>query len=313
MGSVCAESAPPPASLVPLPVPGRISASPKTADALASSSDDTAKLTPRANTSHSASDTSPPMPPATSAPRQPKVKARKGMAKGIRMVPALATNVETPNARLRRSGSNRVATVLMVSGVCTASVTPRPTRAATTCAVEMAQPWAMAAALHAVAPSCIERLTPIRSTIQPVKRKAKAAENCVTAARSPKSLSVQPKSAIMSGLRMAMIGRSMALNTPARHKVANSAQRRRGDMWCIGAIVLLPRFDGNSNMALQGFAGDKVSPHGFTGPGLRLSIRSHRPPIPCEGRCQRRFCHVGHDPISGGVGVDAVAGQAVAR
>ena len=85
----------------------------------------------------------------------------------------------------------------------------------------------MAARLQALAPTCIERFTPSRSTSQPVNRKAKAAENWVTAARSPKSLSVQAKAAIMSGLRIAMIGRSIALNTPAMHSTVNSDQRRR--------------------------------------------------------------------------------------
>lgn len=156
------------------------------------------------------------------------------------MVPAPASIVAKPKAKLRLSGGNSVATVLMVSGVCTASVTPRPTRAATTCHVDSAQPWAIAARLHAEAPTCIERFTPSRSTSQPVNRKAKAAENCVTAARSPKSLSVQPKSAIMSGLRIAMIGRSIALNTPAMHSTVNSDQRRRLDRageWSAAAIT----------------------------------------------------------------------------
>jgi hypothetical protein len=60
----------------------------------------------------------------------------------------------------------------------------------------------------------------------------------VTAARSPKSLSVQPKSAIMSGLRIAIIGRSMALNTPATHSTVNSDQRRRGVMTVISNASL---------------------------------------------------------------------------
>ena len=87
----------------------------------------------------------------------------------------------------------------------------------------------MAATLHADAPSCIERLTPRRSTSQPVNRNAKAAANCVTAARSPKSLSVHPKSAIISGLRIAMMGRSIALKIPAMHSTIKSDQRRVGE------------------------------------------------------------------------------------
>ena len=186
--------------------------------------------TPRASHIHASKDTKPPIPPATSAPRQPTASASAGMTKGIAIVPAPASIVAKPKAKLRLSGGNSVATVLMVSGVCTASVTPSPTLAATTCHVLKAQPWAMAARLQAEAPTCIERLTPSRSTSQPVNRKAKAAENCVTAARSPKSLSVQPKSSIMSGLRIAMIGRSIALNTPAMHSTVNRLQRRRGAM-----------------------------------------------------------------------------------
>ena len=184
---------------------------------------------PRASHIQATSESNPPIPPATSAPRQPTLKASAGITKGIAIVPAPASIVAKPKAKLRWSGANSVATVLIVSGVCTASVTPRPMRAAITCQVVIAQPCAIAVRLHAEAPTCIERCTPSRSTSQPVNRKAKAAENCVTAARSPKSLSLQPKSAIMSGLRMAIIGRSIALNTPAMHSTVNSDQRSRAD------------------------------------------------------------------------------------
>ena len=63
------------------------------------------------------------------------------MKNGSEIVPTLAIAVPTPKASERLSGSNRVATVLIVKGVCTASVAPSPIRAATTCQAEAAQPF----------------------------------------------------------------------------------------------------------------------------------------------------------------------------
>ena len=144
------------------------------------------------------------------------------------IVPSPAIAVPTPKANERLSGAKSVATVLIVSGVCTASVAPRPMRAATTCQPAIAQPCAIAARLHVVTPAIMERSTPILSTSHPVNRKDSAAATCVTKARLAKSVSVQPRSAEMSGFRIAMTGRSMALKMPATHSSPNSVQRSAG-------------------------------------------------------------------------------------
>ena len=103
--------------------------------------------------------------------------------------PMLAIAVPTPKANDRWLAGNSVATVLIVSGVWTASVAPRPIRAATTCQADEAQPWAIAARLQVETPTMIERHTPSRSTSQPVNRKAKAAAIWVMKASWPKSAS----------------------------------------------------------------------------------------------------------------------------
>ena len=172
-----------------------------------------------------------------SAPRQPQIAAITGMKNGMVIVPSPAIAVPTPKANERLSGAKSVATVLIVSGVCTASVAPRPMRAATTCQPATAQPCAIAARLHVVTPAIMERSTPILSTSHPVNRKDSAAATCVTKARLAKSVSVQPRSAEMSGFRIAMTGRSMALKMPATHSSPNSVQRSAG---VIGFMTLHP-------------------------------------------------------------------------
>ena len=177
------------------------------------------------------------MPPKISAPRHPQMAAITGMKKGMAIVPRPAIAVPTPKANDRLSAGNRVATVLMVSGVCTASVAPSPMRAATTCHPAIAHPCAMAARLQVVTPATIDRNTPNLSTSQPVNKNDSAAATCVTKARLAKSVSLQPRSADMSGLRIAMTGRSIALKIPATH---NSPKRIQRNVGVIGFTSLHP-------------------------------------------------------------------------
>ena len=92
-----------------------------------------------------------------------------------------------------------------------------------------AQPCASAAKLQAVTPTITDRRTPSLSIIQPVNRNDSAAANCVIAASSPKRASFQPRSADISGFRIAITGRSIALKMPATQSSAKSVQARAGE------------------------------------------------------------------------------------